>query len=194
MTELRRICVICGSNPGQNPRYAEAARDLGTTLARQGIGLVYGGANVGLMGEVANAALSAGGEVIGVIPRAIHDRVGHGGLTRLEVVDSPHQRKQRFSDLSDAYIALPGGLGTFEELFEVATWGQLGIHHRPCGVLDVDGFYSGLFAFLEHAVAEQFVQPAHLHMIARGASPLELFDAFRKYEHPRIEKWIRRKE
>ncbi len=153
------ICVFCGSNAGRDPRYVTAAKALGLTLAREGIGLVYGGAKVGLMGAIADAVLEAGGKVTGVMPKALVDReVAHPGLTRLHVVASMHERKALMSELADGgYIALPGGLGTLEELFEVWTWAQLGYHAKPVGLLDVAGFYGGLLAFVDTTVAAGFV-------------------------------------
>lgn len=157
---MRTLCIFCGSASGITPAYAAAARLLGTTLAERGIGIVYGGASVGLMGIVADAALAAGGQVIGVIPRTLFEReVGHPGITRLEVVETMHERKARMAALSDGFIAMPGGIGTFEELFEVWTWGQLGIHRKPCALLNAGGFYTPMIAFLDHAVAEGFIKP-----------------------------------
>ena len=158
MPEIRRVCVYCGSRPGVRPAYAEAARALGALLAEAGIGLVTGGGRVGLMGAVADAVLAAGGEAVGVIPQALLDReVGHERMTRLDVVQTMHERKARMADLADAFVALPGGLGTLEEIAEVLTWAQLGLHGKPCGLLDVDGYYAPLVAFVDHAVAEGFV-------------------------------------
>jgi uncharacterized protein (TIGR00730 family) len=159
---LERVCVFCGSNPGRDPVYLRAAAELGEVLARQGIGIVYGGGNVGLMGALADAALASGGRVIGVIPQGLLEReVGHRGVTELRVVDSMHTRKRQMAELSDAFVALPGGLGTLEELFEVLTWAQLGIHGKPCALLNVGGFFDPLLALLEHMIAERFVAPAH---------------------------------
>ncbi|HEY8092040.1 MAG TPA: TIGR00730 family Rossman fold protein [Polyangiaceae bacterium] len=154
---MRRVCVFCGSRPGASPRYAEAARELGAAVARSDRGLVYGGAGVGLMREVADAALAMGGEVIGVIPRSMVDReLAHPGLTRLHVVESMHTRKALMSDLSDGFVALPGGLGTLDELFEILTWAQLRIHAKPVGLLDVAGYWAPLRALVEHTVKEGF--------------------------------------
>ena len=166
---LRSICVFCGASTGDNPFYQEAAQALGQTLARRGIRLVYGGGAVGLMGVVADAAMAAGGEVIGVIPQSLKDaEVGHSGLTRLEVVDGMHARKARMAELSDAFIAMPGGLGTLEELFEVWTWAQLGYHRKPLGLLDTNQFYSKLSHFLDHLVGEGFVKPRFRNMLQRS--------------------------
>ena len=153
---LKSVCVFCGASPGARPIYHEAAAQLGRHIAERGLTLVYGGGAVGLMGVVADAALAAGGEVIGIIPQSLERaEIGHKGLTRLEVVDGMHARKARMAELADAFIALPGGLGTLEELFEVWTWGQLGYHAKPLGLLEVDGFYARLTDFLDHLVAER---------------------------------------
>ena len=158
MSEIRRVCVYCGSRPGVRPAYAAAAREVGRLLAEAGVGLVTGGGRVGLMGEVADAALAAGGEAIGVIPQALLDReVGHERMTRLVVVDTMHVRKATMANLADAFVALPGGLGTLEEIAEALTWVQLAIHDKPCGLLDVDGYYAPLVQFVDHAVSEGFV-------------------------------------
>ncbi|MDG9854526.1 LOG family protein [Pseudomonas nitroreducens] len=190
---LRSICVFCGASPGATPIYQEAAEALGRHLAENGIQLVYGGGAVGLMGMVANAALAAGGEVIGVIPQSLKDaEVGHSGLTRLEVVDGMHARKARMAELSDAFIALPGGLGTLEELFEVWTWGQLGYHAKPLGLLEVNGFFDPLLAFLDHLVQERFVRQPHRDMLQRAASPAELVDALAAWKPLAAPKWVDR--
>jgi len=162
MTALRRLCVFCGSASGVRPEYADVARELGATLAERGVGVVYGGASVGLMGVVAEAVLAAGGEAIGVIPQALVDReVAHPGLSELHVVGSMHERKALMAGLADAFVALPGGIGTLEELFEVFTWRQLGLHDKPIALLDVAGYWAGLAAFLEHAEAEGFLRSGH---------------------------------
>ena len=168
---LRSVCVFCGASPGASPVYQEAAVALGRHLADRGLTLVYGGGAVGLMGTVADAALAAGGEVIGIIPQSLQEaEIGHKGLTRLEVVDGMHARKARMAELADAFVALPGGLGTLEELFEVWTWGQLGYHAKPLGLLEVNGFYDPLLTFLDHLVDERFVRAEHRGMLQRGAS------------------------
>lgn len=190
---LRSICVFCGASPGATPIYQEAAEALGRHLAENGIQLVYGGGAVGLMGMVANAALAAGGEVIGIIPQSLKDaEVGHSGLTRLEVVDGMHARKARMAELSDAFIALPGGLGTLEELFEVWTWGQLGYHAKPLGLLEVNGFFDPLLTFLDHLVQERFVRQPHRDMLQRAASPAELIDALAAWKPLAAPKWVDR--
>jgi uncharacterized protein (TIGR00730 family) len=181
-TPLRRLCVFCGSRSGLRPNYLEQARALGKTLAQEGIGVVYGGAHVGLMGAVADAAMANGGEVIGVIPEALVAReVAHGGLTQLHVVKTMHDRKAKMAELSDGFIALPGGLGTLEELFEVVTWAMLSIHQKPIGVLDTDGYWGSLFAFLTRAANEGFIDPAHLALIHRDEAPLALIDRLRAH-------------
>lgn len=167
MRTLRRVCVFCGSSSGVRPEYEWAGRALGSALAGRGIGVVYGGASVGLMGVVADAALAAGGEAIGVIPRALVDReVAHSALSELHVVGSMHERKALMAELSDAFVALPGGMGTLEEVFEVFTWRQLGIHDKPIALLDVLGYWAGLAAFLEHVEAEGFLRAAHHKALA----------------------------
>src|SRR6476659_9409503 len=162
-----RICVFCGASPGNEARYVDAARAVGEGRARQGIGVVYGGGRVGLMGAVADAALAAGGEVIGVIPQELVDReLAHGGLTELHVVGSLHERKALMAELSDAFVALPGGFGTLDELMEQLTWSQLGLHRKPVGLLDVEGFWAPLIALARHAVEEGFVRTLDLEAIA----------------------------
>ena len=173
-----RICVFCGSSPGRVPAYAAAARELGALMARRNIGLVYGGGNVGLMGVVADAVLDGGGEVVGIIPRALVDReLAHARLSELVVVDSMHSRKQAMHDRADGFIALPGGFGTLDELFEALTWAQLGMHAKPCGLVDVDGFWRPLRALVEHQVAEGFVRAQHARMLLYADSPAAMLDA-----------------
>lgn len=181
MPDLRRVCVYCGSRPGRRPSYADAARQLGALLADAGIGLVTGGGRVGLMGVVADAVLEAGGEAIGVIPQALLDReVGHEGLTELHVVRSMHERKAAMAELADAFVALPGGLGTLEEISEALTWAQLGIHAKPCGLLDVDGYYAPLARFLDHTVDEGFVLAERRAALVVAAEPAALLDGLRQ--------------
>ena len=188
---MKRICVFCGSSNGTDPAYADAARRLGATLARRGLELVYGGGTVGLMGTVANAALEAGGRVIGVIPKALQLReLAHVKLSSLHVTGSMHERKAKMAELSQGYIALPGGLGTLEEFAEIVTWAQLGIHSRPCGLLDVKGYYQPLVAFLDHAVKEGFVSPLHRQLILVDTDPDALLDRFAAWKAPQIEKWV----
>ncbi len=186
---MRRVCVFCGSSMGAKPAYAEAARAMGTLIARRGLGLVYGGGEVGLMGVIANAALEAGGEVIGVIPEALmRMEVGHPRLSELHVVATMHERKALMADLSDGFIAMPGGIGTLEELFEIWTWGQLGIHPKPLGFLDVAGYYETLHAFLDHAVAEGFLKDRHRAMTAVEQDPATLLDQLAAYAPPTVVK------
>jgi uncharacterized protein (TIGR00730 family) len=191
---LNRICVFCGSSPGARPSYAALAADVGRTLAHRGLALVYGGGNVGLMGILADAALAAGGEVIGVIPNAlVSHEVAHRGLSTLHVVDSMHARKALMADLADGFVALPGGVGTLEELFEIVTWSQLGLHRKPCGLLDVDGYWASLRAFLDHAVEERFLKPKHRALLLASGSIDELLDRFAAWVAPEGEKWIDRR-
>ncbi len=186
-----RICVFCGSNTGRLPAYAEAARELGQTLAERGIGIVYGGASVGLMGVLADAALDAGGEVVGVIPRALMRReIGHQGLSELRVVESMHARKAMMAELSDAFVALPGGAGTLEEIFEMWTWGQLGDHEKPCALLNVAGYYDKLIGFMDHAAAERFMRPEHRAMLLAADGVADLLAQLGAYHAPHVRKWI----
>ncbi|WAC21738.1 TIGR00730 family Rossman fold protein [Luteolibacter sp. SL250] len=185
------ICIYCGSSPGLLPEYAEAAVHVGRTLARRGITLVYGGAHVGLMGMMADAALEAGGRVIGVMPHLlIGKEVVHPGLTELHAVESMHQRKTLMADLSDGFIALPGGVGTLEEIFEVYTWTQIGFHTKPCAFLNVADFYSPLFRFLEHAVAQRFVREEHHRMLVMEESIEDILDRFANEEPVIADKWM----
>jgi uncharacterized protein (TIGR00730 family) len=180
-----RICVYTGSRPGSRPEYEAAARDFGTLLAERGIGLVYGGGHLGLMGVVADAALAAGGQVVGVIPRKLVEwEVAHTGLTELHVVHSMHERKQMMADLSDAFVALPGGIGTMEELFEVWAWLHLGYHDKPCALLNVAGFYDPLIAFLDGMVVEGFLKTGTREMLLTGADPDHLVDRLLTYRAP----------
>jgi uncharacterized protein (TIGR00730 family) len=188
---MRRLCVYAGSNAGSDPAYADAARSLAALMAERGIGLVYGGGKVGLMGVLADTILAAGGEAIGVMPQALIDReIGHPGLTELKVVDSMHERKALMAELADAFVAVPGGIGTLEELIEVYTWSQLGIHDKACGVLNVRGYYDGLAAFLDHAVGEGFLRPQHRAVLTVAEDPRELLDALGTYTPPRVAKWL----
>ena len=190
---LRRVCVYCGANRGRDQAYADAAQAMGRALARRGIGLVTGGGRVGLMGVVADAALAAGGEVVGVIPQALMDKeLAHAGLTDLVVTASMHERKARMAELADGFVALPGGLGTYEELFEIWTWAQLGWHAKPCGLLNAAGFYDRLVAFLDVASDAQFVKPEHRAMLVVETDPDRLLDRFGAYVAPNVEKWIGR--
>ena len=192
---IHRICVFCGSNTGSDAAYTDAARTLGHIFAREGICLVYGGGSIGLMGELADAVLSSGGQVIGVIPHALWAReVGHRGLTDLRIVDTMHERKAMMADLADAFIALPGGLGTLEEIFEIWTWAQLGLHPKPLGFLDVNGFYAPLMEFLDRAVRERFLRPQHRDIAVIERDPEALLRRFDTFRPPKVEKWITRDE
>ena len=193
---MRRICVFCGSSPGARPAYGEAAEELGRVLVAERIGLVYGGGKVGLMGRLADAVLAAGGEAIGVLPEAlVAKEIGHPGLSDLRVVGSMHERKALMADLSDGFVALPGGLGTVEELFEVYTWSQLGLHLKPCALLDVEGYYEGIATFLSHAVDERFLREDHRHMLIVEREPRTLIERLRRFEPAAIvPKWIDREE
>jgi uncharacterized protein (TIGR00730 family) len=189
--DVRRVCVYAGSNPGTDPAYADGARALAAELAGRGIGIVYGGGKVGLMGVTADTALAAGGDVVGVMPQALIDReIGHPGLTELKVVDSMHERKAKMAELADAFVALPGGIGTLEELIEVYTWSQLGIHDKPCGVLNVNGYYDDLARFLDGAVAAGFLRPQHREVLIVEQDPAELLARLAAFEPPRVAKWL----
>ncbi len=186
---MRRVCVYCGSSPGKDPSHREAGENLGALLAARGIGLVYGGGNVGLMGIIADATLRAGGEVIGVIPSALMDKeLGHTGVTKLHVTASMHERKQLMADLSDGFIALPGGIGTLEELFETFTWLQLGFHDKPVGLLNVAGFYDHLLVFLRHATAENFMRDAHLESLLVETDADTLLARMARFRAPSLTK------
>jgi uncharacterized protein (TIGR00730 family) len=192
---MTRLCVFCGSSIGNKAEYSEAAVSLGGLLASRHIGLVYGGGNVGLMGVIADAVLAAGGEVIGVIPHALAGReIEHQRLTQLHVVDSMHARKAMMADLSDAFIAMPGGVGTFEEFFEAVTWTQLGLHRKPCGLLNVAAFYSPLAAFIDQAVSEGFIKPVHRASIVVDDNAERLLDTLAQIQLPDVPKWLRREE
>lgn len=189
---MKRICVFCGSRPGVRPAYRAAAEAVGGLLAERGIELVYGGGNVGLMGIVADACLAAGGRVVGVIPRALLEwEVGHEGLTRLEVVDSMHTRKARMAELADGFIALPGGLGTFEELFEILTWAQLGFHSKPVGLLNVEAYYQPLVQMMERGVAEGFMKAENRGLLLVEDNAQALLRTMGAYHPPAVGKRIR---
>jgi uncharacterized protein (TIGR00730 family) len=193
---VRRLCVFCGSSPGARPAYGEAAEELGRLLVAEGIGLVYGGGKVGLMGRIADAVLAEGGEAIGVLPEAlVAKEIGHAGLDDLRVVGSMHERKALMAELSDGFVALPGGLGTVEELFEVYTWSQLGLHLKPCALLDVESYYEGIAGWLDHAVAERFVRADHRDMLIVERDPRTLIERLRRFEPAAVApKWIDRGE
>lgn len=182
---LHRVCVFCGSSPGARPEYADAASSVGRLLAASGITLVYGGASVGLMGTLADATLQAGGRVIGVIPRSLVDQeIAHGGLTELRVVESMHARKAEMADLSDGFLALPGGLGTLEELFEIWTWGNLGYHQKPCGLLNTSEYYTSLLKFVDDMVVEQFVRETQRGMLIVDRDADTLLRAMAEFRPP----------
>lgn len=194
---MKRICVFCGSSSGTRPVYRSAAQALGRSLAEQGLELVYGGGNVGLMGTVADACLAAGGQVIGVIPQALMGKevagrhLEHRQLTRLEVVDSMHTRKARMAELADGFIALPGGFGTFEEFCEIITWGQLGFHTKPCGLLNVEGYYDALLGLFDHAVEEGFLRQENRQLVLTAQEPDALLAAMGRYQAEPVTKWIK---
>jgi hypothetical protein len=192
--KLNSICVYCGSSPGLLPEYLEAASKFGRLLALRGITLVYGGGNVGLMGAAADGALGAGGRVIGVIPQLLIDKeVAHRGLTELHAVGSMHERKAKMADFSDAFVALPGGVGTLEEIFEACTWTQLGFHSKPCAFLNVAGFYDSLFAFIHKLVEQRFLKSEHLSSLLLEVDMEQLLARLQAYEHTSFDKWIDRK-
>jgi uncharacterized protein (TIGR00730 family) len=188
---MERICVYAGSNPGTNPAYAATAAELARVAVERGLGVVYGGGKVGLMGVLADAALEAGGEVIGVLPEGIFRReIPHGGLTELHTVGSMHERKALMGELSDGFIALPGGPGTLEELFEVYTWTQLGIHRKGSVLLNIEGYWDGLVEFLDHSVAERFLKPEHRAMLMVATAPAGAIDALASFQPPDTGKWL----
>jgi hypothetical protein len=188
---LKRLCVFCGSSPGARKDYADAADRLGRLLARRGLGLVYGGASIGLMGTVADAVLAEGGNVIGVIPRAlVKKEVVHEGIPDLRVVDSMHERKALMAQLADGFVALPGGLGTLEEFCEILTWAQLGIHQKPAGLLDVGGYFQPLLSFLDHIVYERFMRPEHRAMVLVEEEPEQLIAAIQRHRPAEQKKWL----
>lgn len=188
---FKRICVYCGANPGFSPVYQDAALQLADELCQAGIALVYGGSSVGLMGILADRVLANGGQVFGVIPQALVDKeLAHEGLTELHVVESMHARKAKMAELADGFIALPGGMGTLEELFEMLTWAQLGFHQKSCAVLNVDGYYDGLLSFLEGAVSQGFIRDEHRHLLLNHDTPRTLLELMASYEPPQQPKWI----
>ena len=190
---MRRVCVFAGSSSGSQAAYRAAAEELGSVLATRNMGLVYGGARVGLMGVVADAVLALGGQATGVIPAAlVAKEVAHNGLTDLRVVASMHERKAVMADLADGFVALPGGWGTLEEFFEVLTWAQLGLHRKPCGLLNVHGYFDRLLSFVGHSIEEGFVKREHRSMISVSGYPGALLDMLASYEPPLVEKWIDR--
>jgi uncharacterized protein (TIGR00730 family) len=192
---MKSICVYCGSNPGRQEAYSSAARDLAKSLVDRNLKLVYGGASVGIMGLVADAVLQHGGQAVGVIPDTlVRKEVAHTNLTELHVTQSMHERKTLMAELSDGFIALPGGIGTLEEIFEIWTWAQLGFHRKPCGLLNIEGYFDSLTTFLDHAVAEQFVKKLHRSMLIVEHDPEVLLDRFASYEPPTTQKWVGKAE
>ena len=188
---MRRICVYCGSSSGASETYANAARDLADVLVRHEIELVYGGADLGIMGTIANAVLELGGKVHGVIPKMLMEKeIAHDGLTELHVVASMHDRKTMMAALSDGFVAMPGGFGTLEEIIEIVTWGQLRFHDKPCGLFNVDGYFDHLLAYLDHAEQQGFLKASNRRMLLSATDAATLVRQFERYEAPRVEKWI----
>jgi len=195
MQSPQRICVFCGSNAGLRPAYVLAAQQLGSLLAQKGLTLVYGGGRIGLMGKLADAVLDAGGEAIGVIPLALVQReLAHHGLTDLRIVDSMHERKALMAELSDAFIAMPGGYGTLDEFCEILTWVQLGLQRKPCGVLNVNGYFDALLRFFDHAVQERFIHPAHREMLAIAQDSSVLLEKLLSSDVPAVDKILAKLE
>ena len=191
MSEIRRLAVFCGSNPGARPEYVEGARALGRLLCQRRVGVVYGGSSVGLMAALAETVLEEGGDIIGVIPKMLVEReVAHRALSDLRVVDSMHERKALMAELSDGFVALPGGIGTLEEFFEIWTWAQLGVHDKPCGLLNIAGYFDPLLEFLDRAVAEKFVRDVHRSMVIVESEPQALLRRFESYVAPKVVKWV----
>jgi uncharacterized protein (TIGR00730 family) len=192
---VKRICVFCGSSVGTDPAFSVATKTVGEALARRGLELIYGGGNVGLMGIVADAAIAAGGKVIGVIPQSLVDReLAHRGITNLHTVSSMHERKAMMADLSDAFIALPGGYGTIEEFCEILTWAQLGLHQKPFGLLNVQKFYDGFIAHIDHAVSMKFIRPLHRELLLTDTTIDGLLEQFTRFKPLPVHKWIDRDE
>jgi uncharacterized protein (TIGR00730 family) len=190
---VKYVCVFCGSSMGVQPAYQQAAQGMGEALARRKLGLVYGGGNVGLMGTIADATLAAGGEVIGVIPDfMVAKEIAHTGLTQLHIVNSMHERKTMMAQLSDAFVALPGGYGTLEEFCEVLTWAQLGLHQKPFGLLNINGYYSPLLKFFDQAVTEEFLRPINRSLVLEASEPENLLDFLANYQPQYVDKWIRK--
>jgi len=192
---MKRICVFCGSNPGRDPVYMETAEKVGLFLAENGVELVFGGGRVGLMGKIADTVMENGGSVIGIIPKSLSDKeVAHQGLTELHIVDSMHTRKAMMEDLSDGFIALPGGFGTFEELCEIITWAQLGFHEKPCGFLNVNGYYDPLVELFDKATDQQFVRPKHRELVIIESDIKSMFQKMQDYKPPELEKWLEKED
>lgn len=192
---MKSICVFCGSNPGANPVFMETAEKLGLFLVEKNVGLVYGGGRVGLMGKIADTVMANGGNVIGIIPKSLSDKeVAHQGLNELHIVDSMHTRKAMMADFSDGFIALPGGFGTFEELCEIITWAQLGFHAKPCGLLNIEGYYDPLVKLFDTATKERFVRPEHRKLVLIENEIERLFELMVNFKSPDIKKWLERDE
>ena len=190
---MKRICVFCGSSSGENKRYRAMAAELGRTLAARGLGLVFGGGRVGLMGAIADAVLAAGGEAIGVIPEDLKKKeLAHTGLRDLRVVGSMHERKALMERLSDGFIAMPGGFGTLDEFCEILTWAQLGLHRKPCGMLNVDGYFDAFLRFVDHSVSQGFIRKEHRGLLIDGEDPAELLDLLARRHPPPVKKWLNR--
>lgn len=188
---FRGLCVYCGSSPGRLPAYVAGANALAEAMVRRNIRLIYGGAGIGIMGALADRVLALGGEAVGVIPKALaHKEVAHAGLTELHVTASMHERKMRMAELADGFVALPGGIGTLEELFEIWTWAQLGFHRKPCGLLNIAGYYDGLIGFLNHVRAEQFVKPAQRELLIVAGEPDALLERYADYQAPPVKQWL----
>jgi uncharacterized protein (TIGR00730 family) len=189
------VCVYAGSAPGAHPAYEQAARDLAAALVRRGAGVIYGGGSVGLMGALADATLDAGGQVVGVIPRFLQEReIDHPGLTELHVVETMHERKMLMADLADAFVVLPGGIGTLEEIVEMLSWSQLGLHRKPIGLIDAGGFWAPLLDLLDHMTAERFVATDHRRLLLADEDPDALLDAMASWDAPQVSRWLQRRE
>jgi uncharacterized protein (TIGR00730 family) len=192
MNKIKNICVYCGSSSGRLESYPEAARALARELVGRNIGLVYGGASIGIMGALADAMLELGGRAVGVIPESlVRKEIVHGNLTSLHVTKSMHERKAIMADLSDGFVALPGGIGTLEEILEIWTWAQLGFHEKPCGLLNVEGYFDNLAAFMDHSMKEHFIKRVHRQMLIVESDPVVLLQRFSSYSPPLVEKWVR---
>ena len=195
MTAIKSICIYCGSSPGRLDAYAAAAIAVAEALVSRNIRLVYGGASIGIMGLVADQVLKLGGQVVGVIPKGLaHKEVAHQQLTELHITQSMHERKMRMAELADGFIALPGGIGTLEEFFEIWTWAQLGIHNKPCGLLNVEGYYDSLIGFLDHVLAEQFVKKHHHELLMVDSNPDRLLERYVNFQPPVVKHWVGKNE
>jgi len=190
---MKKICVFCGSSPGAKSEYSHVAKELGREIALRGMELVYGGSNLGLMGIVSQAAIDDGGRVVGIMPKVFDGKVDHPEFAEIHIVDTMHQRKAKMFELADAFIALPGGMGTIEEIMEIITWAQIGYHNKPCGLLNICGYYDALTKFLDHAVEERFIWKDHKNMLLVDVTVKGLLDKFSRYKAPVIDKWRDRK-